>query len=313
MPSVEQVAEMVWTISDIPKQDERVILITGATSGTGYESARVLAERGAHLVLACRNKEKMSKVADECRAAGAKSVDELLLDTSNLDSVRACAESYNGPPLDVLLLNAGTGEPTEFKTTPQGYEYTFAANQLGHWLLTGLLLEKVKGRIVVVSSLAHKAVKDINWKCVEGDSSTWKKDMYSQSKFANMVFVEELNRRLSQVDSEVIAVGCHPGVANTDIVDKIENPPFIVKIFKFAISMLGQTAAEGAWPLIRAATEENINRNMYFAPAKGVLMLGEMYGPPISNGKKSDSVSNEDLAKKMWEESERLCDYKYSF
>ena len=305
---------MVWTVGDIPKQEERVILITGATSGIGYESARILAERGAHLVLACRNKEKMSKVADECRTAGAKSVDELVLDTSDLDSVRACAESYNGPPLDVLLLNAGANA-TEFKTTPQGYEYIFATNQLGHWLLTGLLLEKVKGRIVVVSSLAHSSVKDIDWKCVEGDASAWKSSMsaYSQSKFANMLFVEELNRRLTEVDSEVIAVGCHPGLAKTEIIEKLENPPFILKLFKFGISIWGQTAAEGAWPLVRAATDENINRDMYFAPAKGFLIDGEIYGPPISNGKKSESVSNEDVAKKMWEESERLCDFKYSF
>ncbi len=162
---------MVWTVDDIPDQSSRVILITSATSGIGYESARVLASRGAYLVLACRGKEKMAKVADECRTAGAKEVDELVCDTSDLVNVRACAESYSGPPIDVLLLNAGIGLK-KISTNKHGHELVFATNHLGHFLLAGLLLGKVKERVVAVSSIAHNVQDKIEWDSVRGGEGT---------------------------------------------------------------------------------------------------------------------------------------------
>ncbi len=302
---------MVWTVDDIPDQSSKVILITGATSGIGFESARVLASHGAHLVLACRNKEKMAKVADECRAAGAIAVDELVCDTSDLDSVRACAESYSGPPIDVLLLNAGATAGT-FSTNKHGHELVFATNHLGHFLLTGLLLEKVKERIVVVSSLAHASQDKIEWESVRGEKPPTKGSMYSQSKLANLLFVKELNRRLVEAGSDVIAVGTHPGFAKTDIVQKIEDKRIMNHVFSLLMAVMGQPGEHGAWPLLMAVTHDEINRDCYYAPSKG-MFLSEFSGPPIPDGKKSEGATNAEEAKKLWEESEKLCDFTYSF
>lgn len=302
---------MVWTIEDIQDQSSRVIFITGATSGIGLESARRLAARGAHIVLACRNKGKMAKIADECRAAGAKSIDELVCDTNDLESVRTCAESYSGPPIDVLLLNAGACS-NSYDINKQGHERIFATNHLGHFLLSGLLLNKVKGRIVAVSSIAHSNVDMIDWEAVRGQKPIASRSMYSQSKLANLLFVEELNRRLIEVDSNVIAVGAHPGVSNTSIVQSVENQGIENYMFRALMSVFGQSGKDGAWPLLMAVTDDKINRDCYYAPAKG-MFLAESWGHPIPNGKKSEAVKNVDLAKELWEESEKLCDFKYSF
>ncbi len=304
---------MVWSVdSDVGDQSQRVILVTGATSGIGLECARALARRGAHLVLVCRNKTKTADVASLLRADGANAVDQIVCDMSDLDSVRECAQSYGGPDIDVLLLNAGTSAQS-FATSAQGFERTFATNHLGHWLLTGLLLKKVKGRVVVVSSNNHHDASQINWAVVKGEARGMSGlDLYAQSKLANMLFVEELNRRLAEVESGVIAVGAHPGFAKSSILEKIENPGLWHQVYKVLMSFMAQPTANGAWPLLMAATDSEIDRDCYYAPSKW-RMMHEVVGVSMRNGRKSVHVKNVEEAKKMWEESEKLCDFKYSF
>ncbi len=301
---------MAWSVDDIPDQSERVIFITGVTSGIGYECAKVLAQRGAHLVVACRNKEKMGAVADELRAAGAKAVHELVCDIGDLDSVRACAEQYAGPPLDVLLLNAGTSL-NHFTTTKQGYETVFATNHLGHFLLCGLLLPKVTGRIIVVSSIGHRSCTDVDWAVVRGDESKYVSGpaSYGQSKLASMLFVEELNRRLVRTGSDVVAVATHPGMSNTPIMSKMPKLGLVGYVFKAAMA-LSQSAADGALPLLMAATDADVQRGNYYAPSRG-LLVSETWGPPIPNGAKNPALADEELAKAVWEESEKLTEFRF--
>ncbi len=304
---------MVWSVdSDVGDQSERVILVTGATSGLGLECARVLARRGAHLVLVCRDEAKMADVAGLLKADGAKAVDEFACDMSDLASVRECAQSYRGPNIDVVLLNAGIAAQS-FAASAQGVERTFATNYLGHWLLTGILLPKVKGRVVAVSSIHHHNLSRIDWAVVKGEARDMSGlGMYSQSKLASMLFVEELNRRLAEVDSSVVAVGAHPGFAKTSILEKIENPGLFIQLAKLSMALIGQPAANGAWPLLMAATDGDIARDCYYAPSKWRVKR-EMVGVPVRNGRKNVHVKNVESAKELWEESEKLCDFKYSF
>ena len=302
----------MWTVNNIPDQSSKVILITGATSGIGLHTARTLASRGASLILACRNPQKMASVAEECRHAGAKAVTELVLDTSDLESVRQCASSYDGPPIDVLILNAGQNG-TKWRATAQGYERMFVTNYMGHWLLTGLLLNRILGRIVVVSSIGHRFVHDINWASVRGDThDTF--GLYFQSKLANLLFVEELNRRLVNVGSNLIVVGAHPGVASTELEDKSDSSVVIKILSRFASRLVSQSAEEGALPLLMAATDDAASREYYYAPSTVLPVYGETYGAPFAYGRKSETVTNNwQLAEKLWIESERMCNFKYPF
>ena len=310
--TTEFARKMEWTVDDIPDQSQRVILITGATTGVGYECARSLARRGAHVVLACRNREKMASVAEILRSDGAKAVEELVCDLNDTESVHAFAENYNGPDIDVLLLNAGTLAES-FERSAQKYERSFATNHLAHWLLTGLLLAKVRDRVVVVSSSNHHDAQTIDWASVECENTAGNGlARYSQSKLANMLFVEELNRKLVENNSSIVAVGAHPGFAKSQMLDKVDNPGFLYLISKFMMTFMAQPTENGAWPLLMAATDDKIDRECYYAPSNWRIR-SEMCGPPIRNGSKNIAVKDVELAKKLWEKSETYTSFKYKF
>ena len=205
--------------NEMPDQHGRTALITGANSGIGLEAARKLAQAGARVVMASRNTEKGKVAAAEIRAAapGAE-LDVRELDLASLDSVRAFAEDFAEQRLDLLINNAGVMVPPYTKTV-DGFELQLATNHLGHFALTGLLLDKLlttpRARVVTVISTAHKIGK-IDFDDLQRERSYNRWPAYGQSKLANLLFTLELDRRLKASNADLLSVAAHPGYSATN-------------------------------------------------------------------------------------------------
>ena len=238
-----------WTSDDVPGQHGRVAVVTGANTGLGFETARVLAARGASVVLAVRDIEKGKRAA--ARIAGTAPGANVMvqpLDLASLDSIRAAAGELRAqhPRIDLLINNAGVMF-TPRQTTGDGFELQFGTNHLGHFALTGLLLEQMLpvpgSRVVTVSSLAHRIRARINFDDLQGERSYSRVAAYGQSKLANLMFTYELQRRLSGAGT-TIAVAAHPGLAATELT---RNTPAIAAFFYARV--MSQNAAMGALPI----------------------------------------------------------------
>ncbi|HRH45571.1 MAG TPA: SDR family NAD(P)-dependent oxidoreductase [Pyrinomonadaceae bacterium] len=296
-----------WTAENIPNQKGKVAIVTGSSSGIGFEAARVLAEKQATVILAVRNLEKgnkaVEKILEQNKNADVKVME---LDLANLESVEKFAENFKKDysRLDLLINNAGVMIPPYSKTT-DGFELQFGTNHLGHYALTGLLLElllKTEGaRIVNVSSGAHKVGK------LDFDDLTWEKRSYSawraygDSKISNLYFTYELDRKLKENKLDLLVTAAHPGYTATELQRNMG-------VFEFFNYIFAQNVSMGTLPTLRAATEENLKGAEYFGP--GGLM--EMRGYPIRV--ESNSLSkDEEIAKKLWEVSEKLTKVKFEF
>src|SRR5215472_10280796 len=212
-----------WTSDDVPGQQGRLAVVTGANTGLGFETAQVLAARGASVVLAVRDIEKGRRAA--ARIAGAAPGANVMvqpLDLTSLDSIRAAADELRAkhPRIDLLINNAGVMY-TPKQTTRDGFEMQFGTNHLGHFALTGLLLDlmlPVPGsRVVTVSSVGHRIRAGIHFDDLQWERSYGRIGAYGQSKLANLMFTYELQRRLAG-HGATIAVAAHPGAADTDLV-----------------------------------------------------------------------------------------------
>src|SRR5262245_9747245 len=268
-----------WTSDDVPGQHGRLAVITGANTGLGFQTARVLAARGASVVLAVRDTEKGKRAAARI-AAAAPGTDVTVqpLDLASLDSIRAAAGELRArhPRIDLLINNAGVLF-TPKQTTGDGFELQFGTNHLGHFALTGLLLEQMLpvpgSRVVTVSSLAHRIRARINFDDLQGERSYSRVAAYGQSKLANLLFTYELHRRLSGAGT-TIAVAAHPGLANTELT---RNSPAITAVLP---RLMSQAAAMGALPVLRAATDPGVLGGQYYGPrgfsgARGYPKLAE--------------------------------------
>jgi len=304
-----------WTEADIPDQTGRTALITGANSGIGFEAARALAEHGARVVLACRSRVKADAAVQAiATTAPAADVSVLELDLADLDQVTVAAATFASAHdrLDLLINNAGLMAIPK-QTTVQGYEMQLGVNHLAHFALTGRLLDRLLAtpgsRVVSISSQGHRpgriAFDDLQ---SEQKYGPWK--AYFQSKLANLLFVAELQRRLTAVDSPTLALAAHPGGSRTNLGH--ENPGGILNtighvgrpvIEKIAL----QSAAMGALPTLRAATDPAVVGGEYFGPDG----LGEQRGHPRVVGR-SRRAQDEDVARRLWEVSEELTGVRYT-
>lgn len=296
-----------WTAENIPNQKGKVAIVTGSSSGIGFETARVLAEKQATVIIAVRNLEKGNKAAEKILAQNKNAdVKVMELDLANLGSVEKFAENFQKDysQLDLLINNAGVMIPPYSKTA-DGFELQFGTNHLGHYALTGLLLEvllKTEGaRIVNVSSGAHK-VGNLNF-----DDLTWEKRGYSawraygDSKIANLYFTFELDRQLKEKKLNLLVTAAHPGYTATELQRNMG-------IFEFLNNIFAQDISMGALPTLRAATEGGLKGGEYFGP--GGFM--EMWGFPIRV--ESNSLAKDaEIAKKLWEVSEELTRVKFEF
>lgn len=308
-------ATVNWTKDNIPSQQGKTILITGATSGIGLETAKVLSEKGAKIILPVRNLEKGKHAEQEIKQRF-KSADVTLmkLDISDLDSVRLFADEFlkKYSKLDLLLNNAGIMWTPQRKTTKQDQELQFATNHLGHFLLTGLLMPLLKStpnsRVISQSSVLHKKGQGQNFEpTIYFDDLNFSKSYdtkkaYAQSKLANLLFIYELDRRFKAANIHSIATASHPGYTATNLQ---KDAGFMMKVMNV---LLAQKVNMGSLPILRAATEQHLKGAEFFGPTK----MNEMKGFP-ELVRSSDTSYDSNLAKKLWDVSEKLTNHKYEF
>jgi NAD(P)-dependent dehydrogenase (short-subunit alcohol dehydrogenase family) len=288
-----------WTTEDVPGQQGRLAVVTGANTGLGFETAQALAARGASVVLAVRNVEKGKQAAARIGAAtpGA-TVTVQELDLSSLDSVRTAAAGLRAghPRIDLLICNAGVMYPPK-QATGDGFELQFGTNHLGHFALTGLLLERMLpvpgSRVVTVSSVGHRMQARINFDDLQWERSYSRVRAYGQSKLANLMFTYELQRRLSGAGT-TIAVAAHPGFAATDLMRHSPAAAVVAPLFS-------QDAAMGALPVLRAATDPGVLGGQYYGPAG---FLGTRGYPKLAAS--SRQSHDEAVQRRLWTVSEEL-------
>jgi NAD(P)-dependent dehydrogenase (short-subunit alcohol dehydrogenase family) len=296
-----------WTTSDIPDQTGRTAVVTGANTGLGFHTAAALAAHGAHVVLAVRNidkgKDALQKITADSPGA---TVTLQRLDLASLNSVRAAADELrsNHDAIDLLINNAGVYTPKSI--TKDGFELQFGTNHLGHFALTGLLLNHLLpapgSRVVTVSSIGHRVQAAIHFDDLQWERSYSRAGAYGQAKLANMLFTYELQRRLVPRGTTV-AAAAHPGISNTEL---MRNMPPPLRVATAAIAPLFQGAAMGALPTLRAATDPGVLGGQYFGPDG----LGGVRGYP-KVVPSSDQSHDATLQRRLWEVSEELTGVVY--
>ena len=300
-----------WTENDVPDQRGRLAIVTGSNTGLGYDTARVLAERGAKVVMAVRDTAKGDAAAARIReiTPGAD-ITVTKLDLGSLTSVRESGAELGAayPRIDLLINNAGVMYPPK-QTTSDGFELQFGTNHLGHFALTGLLLPNllpVEGsRVVVVASIAHNIRAKIDF-----DDLQWEKRRYDrvasygQSKLANLLFTYELQRRLAAAKANTIAVAAHPGVAATELVRHV--PGAGLPGVNWLSGKLLNTSELGALPTLRAATDPAVQGGQYWGPDG----FRELRGHPVLV---TSNTASHDIAtqQRLWQVSEELTGVTY--
>ena len=295
-----------WNTENILSQKGRIVIVTGSSSGIGYETARVLANKQASVIIAVRNLEKgnkaLAKIIQQNKDADVRVME---LDLANLASVNNFAENFqkNYSRLDLLINNAGVMIPPYSKTT-DGFELQFGTNHLGHFALTGqllkLLISTKASRIVNVSSGAHNFGKldfdDLNWE--KRNYAQW--TAYGDSKLANLYFTYELDRKLKEQGINTLVTASHPGWTATELQRTAGD------VMKYLNGIFAQDITMGALPTLRAAIEEGLKGAEYFGP-NGFM---EISGYPVkveSNQLSKDRA----IAQKLWVVSEQLTGVKF--
>ena len=293
-----------WTAENIPDLTGKIAIVTGANRGIGYAAARVLACKGATVILACRNRDKgeaaVRQIAQECPGAEA----ELLqLDLSDLASVRRFADEFTNryDRLDILINNAGIMR-TPFRRTADGFELQFGTNHLGHFALTGLLLALIirtsQARVVTVSSGGER-FGEIDFDNLNAEKRYDAGGAYAQSKLANLLFTYELQRRLEDAGVDTIAVAAHPGWTVTNL-------QVHWRMIRMLNPFIGQKPIMGALPALHAATAPNVQGGDYYGPGGWLELRG--YPTKVQS---SDRSHDRAVAARLWTVSEELTGVQY--
>jgi NAD(P)-dependent dehydrogenase (short-subunit alcohol dehydrogenase family) len=315
IPATEATNGTTWTAGDVRDLTGRVALVTGANSGIGYEVARVLAEHGAHVLLACRDEEKGRRARDKLESVLDRSSLELVpLDLADLASVRRAADLVlrDHARLDLLINNAGV-MGTPYLQTPDGFELQMGTNHYGHFALTGLLLDRIvtteHSRIVTVSSQAHHMGRlRLDDPAGTAPRNTWVS--YGTSKLANLLFTLELSRRLETAGLATHAVAAHPGWARSNLAGTgaaLGTSRVRRRLARDVGTRLGQSAAGGALPVLCAATSSAVHSGHYVGPSK----LFGFYGPPclVTPSRRARDAA---AAAELWRASEELTEVPFS-
>ncbi len=286
-----------FTEADVPDQSGKCFIVTGANTGIGFEISRVLAARGARVIMACRSNDKANQAIARIKqlSPDAELVFQLY-DQGDLESIReAASQLIKEPRIDALINNAGVMTPP-LTRTKQGFELQFGVNHLGCFAFTGLLLPKLSktenSRVVVTSSFAHRHA-NIDWDDINAEKSYNKSQRYAASKLANALFFFELDHRLRAASSSTIAVGCHPGFAATNLGRHMGALQILLPL----TGLLLNNAAKGAWPALQAATGR-VKPGGYYGPIGfGGIRGGSGEAP------RTATALDEALARRLWETS----------
>ncbi|MEU6824500.1 oxidoreductase [Streptomyces atriruber] len=302
-----------WTAEQIPDQSKRVIVVTGANSGLGLATTRALARKGARVILAVRDEAKGRAAVEQITAeVPGADLEVRRVDLSDLDSVRDFSEQLHADHnrLDVLVNNAGLMAPPSRLLSPQGHEVQFAANHLGHFALTGLLLDLLEAgedpRVVTVSSPNHRQA-DLFFDDINGERKYSPMGYYNQSKLANAVFGWQLHQKLTASGSPVRSLLAHPGYTSTNL--QTSTPAGMVKfLFGRLLLPLAQTPDQGALPTLFAATDPSVTGGQFIGPDG----MGELRGAP-KTVELAPRAADADSGRRLWDLSEELTSVYFAF
>jgi NAD(P)-dependent dehydrogenase (short-subunit alcohol dehydrogenase family) len=302
-----------WTAASIPDLAGRTAVVTGANAGIGLEVAQVLAGHGAQVVLACRNPGKARRAADRISVSHRQARTGVVrLDLASLASIREAAEEIRAtyPHVDLLINNAGVME-VPYERTEDGFELTFGTNHLGHFALTGLVLDRLLAtpgsRVITMSSMGHEPGV-MNFDDLQSEHGYQPAEAYYQSKLANLLFTYELDRRLRAAGAPTQALGAHPGVVYTDLfrtrsrLDKTLLSPWMRPINFWAV----QNVHQGALPMLRAACDPAASGGEYYGPHR---KHDTGYPVAVESSARSHDVADQ---ARLWEVSEQLTGVRYA-
>lgn len=305
-----------WTPELMDSQDSKTFVITGTTSGTGFEAAKILLSKGAKVVMLNRNPKKSEDViATYKRELGSNiDVSYINVDLGKLESVRKAAEKVLNtiPRIDALILNAAIAQVPKQVITEDGFESQLGTNHYGNFLLQGLLfslIEKSKGRIVTVGSMGY----DMGIKTIKFDDMNWDKDYtgnyaYSQSKLAQIMSIYELQDRLEKVgNKDVKAYACHPGSSKTNLIKT--NGNFMMRMIFGLMKMtpLVQSAEKGAYPEVMCATEDDLDQKAFYGPTGRSNWTG-----PVGEHEINSHAKDKVVAKRLWDLSEKETNFMWN-
>jgi len=307
-------AEYGWTPSRLSRLDGKTYVITGANSGTGLEAARIFLKAGAKVIMLNRSAERsMTAITALKQEYGDDaSVSYYQMDLADLSSVRSAAEQLlaDTPHINALICNAAIAQVPTQKFTADGFESQLGTNHFGHFVLSGLLFNRInesQGRIVVVASLGYK----LGLRTIQFDDLNWDKgynanSVYSQSKLAQMMFAYELQDRVIANDGNVAVYVCHPGAAATSLIDT--SGGWFVKVVYKMLSQtpLVQTAQKGAYPEVMCATAEDLEQRAFYGPTARMET-----GGPVGRGKLEPYAVDKPVMEKLWQVSEEMTGFQW--
>jgi len=297
-----------WTPDRLDDLSGKTYVITGANAGIGFQAARTFLGKGATVVMMNRSVEKSQKAVAALKAEYGEdaNVDFLQLDLAALSSVRDAANTLLGkvPRIDALICNAGIAQVPSQTLTDDGFESMLATNHYGHFLLSGLLFERIaqsKGRIVVVSSLGYNmGLKTIQFDDMNWDHNYHQNRTYSQSKLAQMMFAYELQDRLAQAGKTDVGVYvCHPGASNTSLIATSGNRVTRAMFWLMSRTPMVQSAQKGAWPQVMCATQAGLEQRALYGPTG----LAEFIGP-VGKGTLHPHAYDKAVMSRLWDVSE---------
>ncbi len=297
-----------WTPERLSSLEGKTFVITGANTGAGFEATRILLTKGAKVVMLNRNPQKSEVAITSLKEEFGQNADVsfIQMNLAELASVRKAAAELlvKTDKIDVLMCNGAIAQVAKQEFTVDGFESQLGVNHYGHFLLCGLLferLEKSKGRIVVVSSEGHK----MGLRTIQFDDMNWDKNyhpnkVYSQSKLAQMMFAYELQDKIKDANKNVEVYVCHPGASNTSLINEKANLATRVSWSLMVKVGIAQSAEKGAYPEVMCATESNLKQRAYYGPT-GLMN----FGGPVGECKLEAFVTDKEVLTKLWTLSEK--------
>ena len=314
MTKAQQFGPRGWTPERLGSLQGKTYVITGANTGVGFEATRTLLTKGAKVVMMNRNAEKSAAAIETLKQEFGSDVEVTFvrLDLAVLDSVREAASELldTAPQIDALICNAAIAQVAKQELTVDGFESQLGVNHFGHFLLCGLLFDRIeqsRGRIVVVGSNAYKmGLKKIQFEDLNFDQNYTAWNAYAQSKLAQMMFAYELQRRVEAAGKHVQVRVCHPGASRTNLLNETASLPMKL-LWKLISPFIAQSAERGSWPEVMCATEESLKPQALYGPTKRAETVGRVGECPLE-----PLALNQEAATQLWALSEQKTCFNWS-